>query len=165
MSKRITVIVDRTPAGRFVVIAPTSFLVDGRPVMEATCGFDDQSAAEHHAAGVAAGLRACGRSCEVVIDVPEETPAGNVGADGDHDDRWQAGVCAYICEGSSDGRVTAADVPEADDAEDMLDMGALDQWAQQRADRTAIDPEADPVERRLAREAEAGRFIAEVRGL
>jgi hypothetical protein len=86
--------------------------------------FSAQEDAEHYAAGVAAGLRACGRSCEVLIDVTE-----------------------------------------GENADDMLDMAALDACAQRLGHPADIDPEADPVERRLAREAEAGRFIAEARGL
>lgn len=82
-----------------------------------------QEAAEHYAAGVALGLRACGRSCEIVIDVPE------------------------------------------DDADDLLDMAALDAWAQRAGGDAVEAAEVDPVERRLAREAEAGRFIASATGV
>lgn len=44
-------------------------------------GFADQPAAEHFADGVAAGLRACGRSVEVSIDVPEEPTISEDDAD------------------------------------------------------------------------------------
>lgn len=54
-------------------------------------------------------------------------------------------------------------VPETDD--DLLDMGALDAWAQRSGGDAVDTAEVDPVERRLAREAEAGRFIAEAVGL
>jgi hypothetical protein len=150
--------------------------------------FDDQSSAEHFAAGVAAGLRACGRSCEVVIDVPGRQWAdathrelnaaadalGVTGAVGDRtfgdlrrdleardpEAKWLNGQSADIA-----ALNVALDSDVGDVLEDMLDMGALDACAQ-RFDRPAeSDPEADPVERRLAREAEAGRFVAEARGL
>lgn len=90
--------------------------------------FTDQSTAEHYAAGVAAGLRACGRPCEVVIDVSEEETVSE------------------------------------DDA-DLLDFASFDAWAAERAEARAAGPEVDAVSARLAREAEAGRFIAEHHGL
>ena len=131
--QRVTIIVSVAP-GHPVYVAPTPGSADLSINIERTfSGASAQEDAEHYAAGVAAGLRACGRSCEVVIDVPEEAT-------------------------SDDGTGYETD-------DDMLDMGALDQWAQQHEGRAAVDPEADPVERRLAREAEAGRFIAEARGL
>lgn len=125
--QRVTITVSAIPddSGRFYVAVQGMSSPDfSLNIDRAFAGASAQEDAEHYAAGVAAGLRACGRSCEVVIDVPE-----------------------------------------ADDGEDMLDMGALDQWAQQHADRAAVDPEADPIERRLARDAEAGRFIAGAAGL
>lgn len=106
----------------FIVHAPNDRLAMDRAIRRQ---FADQSAAEHYAAGVAAGLRACGRSCEVVIDVPEDDAS----------------------------------------ADDLLDMGALDAWAQRAGGDAVEAAEVDPVERRLAREAEAGRFIAEARGI
>lgn len=95
---------------------PDHFIVgvySGDLCSDITKTFADQPAAEHYAAGVAAGLRACGRSCEVVIDVTEEPTASE------------------------------------DDA-DLLDFGSFDAWAQEREGRTVAEPEADPVERRLA---------------
>ena len=44
-------------------------------------GFTEQLAAEHYADGVAAGLRACGRTVEISIDVPEEPTVSEDDAD------------------------------------------------------------------------------------
>lgn len=119
----IRIIIDRDPAKKYIVHHPATF-INGRPDYRSQ-GFADQSAAEYYAAGVAAGLRACGRSCEVVIDVPEDDAS----------------------------------------ADDLLDMGALDAWAQRAGGHAGEAAEVDPVERRLAREAEAGRFIASATGV
>lgn len=61
-------------------------------------------------------------------------------------------------------RVDLSALPSEDDA-DLLDFASFDQWAQDRAVARAETPEADPVARRLARDAEAGHYRAQALGL
>ena len=67
---RLTITVSLTRAGSFVVYPEPVISADLALSIERT--FADQPAAEHYADGVAAGLRACGRTVDISIDVPEE---------------------------------------------------------------------------------------------
>lgn len=76
---RVAITVSLTRTGSFVVHPEPAVSADLAINIERT--FADQSAAEHYADGVAAGLRACGRTVEVSIDVPEETTISEDDAD------------------------------------------------------------------------------------
>ena len=89
---RLTITVSLTRAGSFVVHVEPASAADLKPR-----GFADQPAAEHYADGVAAGMRACGRTVDISIDVPEESTVSEDDADLDFasldawaDDRAQA---------------------------------------------------------------------------
>ena len=76
---RLTITVSLTRAGSFVVYPEPAISADLALSIERT--FADQPAAEHYADGVAAGLRACGRTVDISIDVPEEPTVSEDDAD------------------------------------------------------------------------------------
>lgn len=123
---RLTITVSLTRSGAFVVHPEPAVSADLALNIERS--FTAQPAAEHYADGVAAGLRACGRTVDISIDVPEEPTISE------------------------------------DDA-DLLDFASFDAWAQDRAVARIEAPECDPVEARLARDAEAGHYRADALGL
>lgn len=101
---RLTITVSLAPTGSFVVHPEPAASADLALNIERS--FASQSAAEHYADGVAAGLRACGRTVEISIDVPEEPTISEDDADlldfGSFD-AW-----------AQDRAVARAETPEAD---------------------------------------------------
>ena len=76
---RLTITVSLTRTGSFVVHPEPALSADLALSIERS--FADQPAAEHYADGVAAGLRACGRTVDISIDVPEEPTVSEDDAD------------------------------------------------------------------------------------
>lgn len=132
---RLTITVSLTRAGSFVVHPEPAVSADLALNIERT--FTDQPAAEHYADGVAAGLRACGRTVDISIDVPES---------------------------EDQGPLNLSDDPEHT-IEDDLGFADLDRMAMDRGIPCIPSPEADPVARRLARDAEAGHYRAAALGM
>lgn len=71
---RVTITVTTHPDNRRFVVRSAQPAASPALAMEQRT-FIDQPSAEHFAAGVAAGLRACGQPCEIVIDLPSEDDA------------------------------------------------------------------------------------------